>query len=69
MDKTFRLETSQALAAIAGSMLEGAAGLAILEGQAAEGAMHRRLLATVTGAQTLIAALVVLNGDDLDGAL
>ncbi|WP_374596949.1 hypothetical protein [Brevundimonas sp.] len=69
MDKTFRLETSQALAAIAGSMLEDAAGLAILEGQGGEGAMHRRLLATVTQARTLIAAAVVLTGDEPDGTL
>lgn len=69
MDKTFRFETSQALAAIAGSMLEDAAGMAILEGQAGEGAMHRRLLATVTQAWTLIAAAVVLGGDESDGAL
>ncbi|WP_296167491.1 hypothetical protein [uncultured Brevundimonas sp.] len=69
MDRTFRLETSQALAAIAGSMLEDAAGMAILEGQAGEATMHRRLLATVTQARTLIAAAVVLSGDDLDGSL
>lgn len=69
MDKTFRLETSRALAAIAGGMLEDAAGLAILEGQAGEAPMHRRLLATVTQARTLIAAAVVLSGDEPDGAL
>lgn len=69
MDKTFRLEASQALAAIAGSMLEDAAGMAILEGQAGEGAMHRRLLATVTQARTLIAAAVVLRGVETDGEL
>lgn len=67
MDRTFRFETSQALAAIAGSMLEDAAGLAILEGQAGKGAVHRRLLDTVTQARTLIAAAVVLSGDEPDG--
>jgi hypothetical protein len=67
MDKTFRLESSQALAAIAGGMLEDAAAMAVLEGQGGDPLMHRRLLAAVTQARTLISAMVVLSGDNLDG--
>lgn len=69
MDRTFRLESSQALAAIAGGLLEDAAAMAVLEGQGDDPLIHRRLLAAVTQARTLIAAMVVLSGDDLNGVL